>query len=146
MRFEGGARGVMWVTKAAPGAENVLTIRVYGERAGLEWAQGAPNHMRLTRQGKPAQVLSRGQDDLLPPAKRATRVPAGHPEGFHEAFANLYADFAEAVVARLTGEAADPLALDFPTVEDGARGVAFVEAAVRSSDEGGWADCRVALG
>jgi len=141
MRFDGDAHGVLWVTKAASGAENTLEIKVYGEEGGLEWAQNFPNQLRLVRHEQPAEVLSRGQPGLSDAARRATRLPVGHPEGFHEAFANLYADFAEAVAAAISGSRADPLALDFPTVQDGAHGVAFVEAAVRSSDEGRWVDC-----
>jgi predicted dehydrogenase len=90
--------------------------------------------------------LSRGGPGLDPAAERATRVSIGHPEGFHEAFANLYADAAEAVAARLSGRPADPLALDFPTVEDGARGMRFIAAALESSAAGGrWTDCRLDL-
>jgi hypothetical protein len=93
-----------------------------------------------------AQVLTRGRPGLSPQAARATRIVLGHPEGFHEAFANLYADAAEAIVARRTGGKPDPLALDFPTVEDGARGVKFVEAAVASHRNGGsWTDATLAL-
>jgi predicted dehydrogenase len=141
MRLEGGARGVLWVTKAASGAENALELKVYGEDGGLEWSQGAPNQLRLVRHDQPARILSRGQPGLSEAARRATRIPAGHPEGFHEAFANLYADFAEAVAATISGRKADPLALQFPTALDGARGIAFVEAAVRASDAGHWVDC-----
>jgi predicted dehydrogenase len=141
MRLEGGARGTLWVTKAAAGAENALEIKLYGEDGGLEWSQGAPNQLRLVRHEQPAQILSRGQPGLSPAARRATRIPIGHPEGFHEAFANLYADFAEAVAGAISGRKADPLALEFPSALDGARGIAFVEAAVRSSDGGQWVDC-----
>ena len=85
---------------------------------------------------------ARGDPCLLPAARRATRIARGHPEGFREAFANLYADAAEAIVARITGEPADPLALDFPDVRDGLRGVLFIEAALRSSRAGGgWVEC-----
>ncbi|HEX6142354.1 MAG TPA: Gfo/Idh/MocA family oxidoreductase [Geminicoccaceae bacterium] len=144
LRFDGGARGVLWTTKAAAGAENALTIEVYGEEGGLAFEQTHPNHLRLMRRDAAPVLLSRGQPGLSEAAARATRIPSGHPEGFHEAFANLYADFADAVAASLTGEAADPLALDFPTVHDGARGVAFVEACLRSTASGRWADCAAA--
>jgi predicted dehydrogenase len=136
LRFEGGARGSMWVTNAAAGAEHGLHIRVFGDRGGLEWHQEAPNSLLHRPLGGFAQVLTRGRPGLSPEAERATRLVLGHPEGFHEAFANLYADVAEAIVARRTGCPADPLALDFPTVTDGARGVKFVEAAVASHNGG----------
>lgn len=141
LSMENGARGSLWVTQAASGAENALRFRVYGERGGLEWEQNAPNQLRHVVHGKPARILSRGLPGLSPAAQRASRVPPGHPEGFQEAFANLYADAAEAIVARITGTEADPLALDFPSIEDGVRGMAFIEAALASNASGGWVDC-----
>lgn len=142
LRFDNGARGSLWVTQAASGAENLLSLKVYGSRGGLEWEQNAPNHLKHTAQGEPARTLSRGLPGLSLAAKRATRIPPGHPEGFHEAFANVYADAAEAIAACMSGTAADPLALDFPTVDDGVAGMSFVEAAIASSRSGGgWVDC-----
>ena len=144
LRFEGGARGSMWVTNSAAGAEHGLHIRVFGERGGLEWQQEDPNHLLHRRLDGFPELLTRGRPGLSAAAERATRVALGHPEGYFEAFANLYADAAEAIVARRTGQAPEPLALDFPTVEDGARGVRFVEAALESSRAGGrWTDCRL---
>jgi predicted dehydrogenase len=146
LRFEGGACGSMWVTNSAAGAEHGLHIRVFGDDGGLEWHQEEPNSLLYRPLGGFAQVLTRGRPGLSPEAERATRIVLGHPEGFHEAFANLYADAAEAIVARRTGAQPDPLALDFPTVEDGARGVKFVEAAVDSHRHGGrWTDATLAL-
>jgi predicted dehydrogenase len=142
LRFEGGARGAMWVTNSAAGAEHGLHIRVFGEKGGLEWHQEQPNHLLHRRLDGFPELLTRGRPGLSPAAERATRVALGHPEGYLEAFANLYADAAEAIVARRTGRTPDPLALDSPTVLDGARGVRFVEAAVESSLAGGrWTDC-----
>jgi predicted dehydrogenase len=147
LRFANGARGSMWVTNSAAGAEHGLHLRVFGENGGLEWHQEEPNGLLYRPQGGFAQVLTRGRPGLSPEAERATRIVLGHPEGFHEAFANLYADAAEAIVARRTGSQPDPLALDFPTVEDGARGVKFVDAAVASHRAGGrWTDARLTLG
>ena len=144
LRFDNGARGVMWVTQAAAGAEHGLSVRVQGTKGGLEWQQEEPNHLKYMPLGQPVQVFSRGGPGLLPAAERATRVAIGHPEGFYEAFANLYADVAEAIIAQRSGRPADPLALDFPTVEDGARGMKFIEAALESSRSGGqWVDCTV---
>ncbi len=96
-------------------------------------------------QAEPARILSRGLLGLSPAAQRATRIPTGHPEGFFEAFANLYSDAAEAIAAKTAGKSADPLALGFPTVEDGARGVRFIEAAKESSVAGSWIDCGLDL-
>jgi predicted dehydrogenase len=142
LRFEGGARGAMWVTNSAAGAEHGLHIRVFGEKGGLEWHQEQPNHLLHRRLDGFPELLTRGRPGLSPAAERATRVALGHPEGYLEAFANLYADAAEAIVARRTGRTPDPLALDSPTVLDGARGVRFVEAAAESSLAGGrWTDC-----
>lgn len=146
LRFANGARGSMWVTNSAAGAEHGLHIRVYGDKGGLEWHQEEPNSLLYWPLGGFVQVLTRGRPGLSAQAERATRIVLGHPEGFHEAFANLYADAAEAIVARRTGVQSDPLALDFPTVEDGARGVKFVEAAVESNANGGrWTDATLVL-
>jgi predicted dehydrogenase len=146
LRFAGGARGTLWVTNSAAGGEHGLAIRVFGEHGGLEWHQEQPNTLLHRPLDGFPNLLTRGRPNLSPEADRATRVGIGHPEGFHEAFANLYSDAAEAIVARRIGQAADPLALDHPTVEDGARGVRFVEACVDSHRQGGcWIDCRLAL-
>jgi predicted dehydrogenase len=145
LRYEGGARGSMWVTNSAAGGEHGLAIRVFGEHGGLEWHQEEPNHLLYRRIGGFPEIMTRGRPELSDAAKRATRVARGHPEGYFEAFANLYSDAAAAIVARRTGDAPDPM-LDFPTVEDGARGVRFVEAAVESNRHGGrWTDCRLDL-
>ena len=142
LRYENGARGVMWLTQAAAGAEHGLRIRVHGEKGGLDWCQEHPNHMRFMPLGRPAQMMSRGGPGLHREADRCIRVSIGHPEGYHEGFANLYSDAAEAIAARRTGTDPDPLAMDFPTVEDGARGVKFIDAAVESSRAGSaWVDC-----
>ncbi len=141
-RFANGARGVCCVSQAAAGAENNLTIRVYGETGMLEWQHAAPNYLRHAPLGEAARTLGRGDPYLLPAAQRATRISRGHPEGFRESFANLYADFAALIAARLTGAEADALALQSPGVEDGLRGVLFVDAVLRSSRQGGcWIDC-----
>jgi len=139
-RFDHGARGACVVTQAAAGAENNLTLRVYGEKGMLEWQHAAPNYLRHAPQGAPVQVLGRGDPWLDARALGCIRVSRGHPEGFTEAFANLYAEFAEAILASRAGT---PLAAPwFPTVEDGLHGIRFVEAAVQSSRQSGaWAPC-----
>jgi predicted dehydrogenase len=145
LRYDGGARGSMWVTNSAAGGEHGLAIRVFGERGGLEWHQEEPNSLLYRRLEGFPEIMTRGRPCLSAAAQRATRVALGHPEGYFEAFANLYTDVAAAIVARQTGQAADPL-LDFPTVLDGARGVKFVEAAVESArHDGRWTDCRLDL-
>ena len=142
LRYANGARGVMWLTQAAAGAEHGLHIRVHGEKGGLDWQQEHPNHLHFMPLGGPAQMMSRGGPGLRREANRCTRVSIGHPEGYHEGFANLYTDASEAIAARKTGTEPYPLAMDFPTVEDGARGVKFIEAAVESSRGGStWVDC-----
>ncbi|WP_270935002.1 Gfo/Idh/MocA family protein [Falsiroseomonas oryzae] len=137
LRFAGGARGMLWSSQVAPGNENALRLRVYGEKAGLEWAQEHPNQLRVTPLGEAPRILARGAGALSPAAAHATRIPAGHPEGYLEAFAQIYRDAAEQIAARLEGRAPDPAALLVPTVEDGARGIAFVAACVESSQRGG---------
>ncbi|MCY4599252.1 MAG: Gfo/Idh/MocA family oxidoreductase [Acidobacteria bacterium] len=136
LRFEGGARGALLASQVAVGEENGLSIRVYGERRGLRWRQETPNALQLTALDGPEETWSRGQAHVAersPAAARATRLPSGHPEGFIEAFANVYANACDTIRARLLGEEPDPLALDFPNVEDGLRGMLFIETAVRSA-------------
>src|SRR5207247_11394710 len=118
LRYENGARGMLWGSQVAPGNENGLRLRVYGEKAGLEWSQEQPNHLRLAPVGQPPRVLSRGGPNVGPAASRATRIPSGHPEGYLEAFANLYRDLAEQIRARRANRAPDRAALLAPTVED----------------------------
>ena len=144
VRFDDGARGMVWASQVAPGTENGLRLRVYGEKAGLEWAQEHPNQLRFAPAGQPPEILSRGGPRLGPAAALATRIPAGHPEGYLEGFANLYRDLAEQIRARRAKRAPDPRSLLVPAVEDGARGVKFIAAAVESSAKNGaWVDMRM---
>ncbi len=144
LRWAGGALGTLWVTNAAAGAEHGLSIRIFGAEGGLEWQQEQPNQLLHRRRGGFAELQTRRLHGALEPlAEHATRLEIGHPEGYQEAFASLYRDVAEAVVARRTGRAVEPLALAFPTVLDGARGIRFIEAAVESSRTGSWVDCRL---
>ena len=146
LRFTGGARGCLWATQAAAGVESSLGFRISGALGTVEWHQDRANELRFLPLDGPAQVRTRNGPGTLPLSARGSRIGKGHPEGFHEGFANIYADAAEAIAARRSGRAADPLALHFPTVEDGARGVRFVEAALASSNAGGrWIDCRLTL-
>lgn len=146
LRYGNGARGMLWASQVSPGNENALRIRVYGEKGGLEWRQEHPNHLHLTPFGAPPGLVTRAGPGAGEVAAHATRVPAGHPEGYLEGFANLYSDIAEVISARIEGREPDPLATGFPTVEDGARGVRFIQAAVESSREGSvWVDLRLEL-
>ena len=136
VRFEGGARGALLASQIAVGEANGLSLRVYGDRRGLRWRQETPDALELTALDGPQETWTRGQAGVAarsPAAARATRLPAGHPEGFLEAFANVYANTCDTIRARLAGAEPDPLALDFPTVDDGLRGMLLVEAAVRSA-------------
>ncbi len=137
LRFDNGARGSFWVTQAAAGVENCLRIRVSGTRGSLEWEQEKPTVLIFTPLSGPAQTRTPNGPGTLPLSARATRIVSGHPEGFHEAFANLYTDAAEAIAARLTGRDPDPLALHFPNEVDGALGLKFVDAAMASNANGG---------
>ena len=139
LRMNNGARGNFWVTQAAAGVENGLRIRISGSLGSLEWHQEHPQVLQYKPLGEPAQVRTPNGPGTLPLAARASRIVAGHPEGFHEAFANLYTDAADAVAARRTGNTADPLSLYFPNATDGLQGIRFVAAAVASSNrQGAW--------
>jgi predicted dehydrogenase len=139
LRYSNGARGSMWVTNAAAGAEHGLSFRIFGETGGLEWNQEEPNRLVHSRRDGYEEIVTRRKDHLVSEsARRVTRVEIGHPEGFLEAFANLYSDFAKAVVARLCHKSPDHIERPFPSVKDGVKGLAFVEAAVRSSASQRW--------
>lgn len=133
LRFEGGAKGVLHASQISVGEENNLNIRAYGEKGGLEWHQQEPNTLLLKWSDRPTEVLRTGQGGLGAAAKANTRIPSGHPEGYLEGFANIYRNFAAHLRAVLAGENPDPLSLDYPTIADGIRGMAFIEAAVESS-------------
>lgn len=137
LRFAGGARGGLWASQVAPGNANTLRLRVYGERAGLDWSQDEPDTLRFTMLGEPTRLLRRGGPGIGGDACRATHVPAGHPEGYLEGFATLYADAAEQIGARREGRPPNPASLLAPTAADGVEGMRFIEAAVQSSAGGG---------
>jgi predicted dehydrogenase len=144
LRLGEGARGSFWVTQAAAGVENSLRIRVSGSLGSIEWLQEVPQQLIFKPLDAPAQTRTPNGPGTLPLAARSSRIVAGHPEGFHEAFANLYSDAAETIAARRTRQAADPLALHFPNSRDGLLGVAFVDSVIRSSLDGGaWTRCDV---
>lgn len=132
LRFAGGAKGMLWSSQVAPGNENALRLRVYGETGGLEWAQEDPNYLWHTPFGEPKRLITRGGAGAGAAAERVSRVPPGHPEGYLEGFANIYTEAARAILAHRSGEAPEADVV-FPTITDGLKGVQFVDACVRSS-------------
>ncbi|MEO6759622.1 MAG: Gfo/Idh/MocA family oxidoreductase, partial [Saprospiraceae bacterium] len=132
LHFDNGAKGILHASQIAAGEENNLNIRVYGEKGGLEWRQMEPNTLLVKWLDQPTQVYRTGVGKLYPEAQANTRIPGGHPEGYLEAFANLYRNFALTLRARFEGRTPDPLHLDFPTVQDGVRGMLFVEKVIAS--------------
>jgi predicted dehydrogenase len=133
LRFKGGARGVLIASQVNTGLENDLRLRISGALGTLEWRQERPSELLHLPHDGPKRILTRGSPWLCESAQRASRLPAGHPEGFIEAFANIYGGVVADIRARLAGIAADPLAADYPRVEDGARGVRFIERTVASA-------------
>ena len=132
LRFKGGAKGMLWSSQVAPGNENALRLRVYGEKGGLEWSQEDPNYLWFTPFGEPKRLITRGGAGAGEAAARVSRIPPGHPEGYLEGFATIYSEAAKAILARRKGESFGGDVL-FPTVTDGLKGVNFVSACVRSS-------------
>lgn len=133
LRFSKGVKGALWASQIASGNENNLRLRVYGDKAGLEWRQEDPNELSFTPLGQSQRTIRRGSPGTGPAAAHATRVPSGHPEGYLEAFAQLYADLAEQITARREKRAPDPNSLLVPDVSDGVEGVRFVHAVLESA-------------
>lgn len=140
LHLKGGARAVLYCSQVSVGEENNLRIRVYGTDASMEWHQEHPNYLHVRYADGPEEVFKRGNDYLAEVAKHNSRLPFGHPEAFIEAFANIYVNAARAMAAKITGEAPGAFDTDYPTVQDGAVGVHFIHAAVKSGKEGGWVD------
>jgi predicted dehydrogenase len=136
IRYKGGAKGVLYASQISVGEENTLRIRVYGTKASLEWHQEDPNELVVKYSDAPRRIYRRGNDYLGDFAKRFVRVPAGHPEAFIEAFANIYLEVARAIEAQLDGQPIPP-DCDFPTVDSGVEGMAFIATAVQSANAGG---------
>jgi len=135
LRYQGGARGMLWASQVAPGHENGLRLRVYGAKGSIEWVQAEPNTLLHSPLGAPRQLVTRGSPAAGPAATRVTRIPSGHPEGYLEGFANIYTDVAKAIRSVDAGQPI-PSAVDFPEIADGVTGMAFIEAAVKSSAAG----------
>jgi predicted dehydrogenase len=133
LRFEGGAKGILHASQISAGEENALNIRIYGEKSGLEWHQMEPNTLLVKHLDAPTQIYRTGNDYVCEAAAEHSRTPFGHPEGYLEAFANIYRNFAADISADLSGDPAPGYAKDYPTIKDGIRGMAFIEAVVKSS-------------
>lgn len=132
LRYADGAKGTLWASQVAPGNENGLRLRIYGDKGGLDWGQEDPNRLWFTPFGQPRQLLTRNGAGALPENSRVSRVPAGHPEGYLEAFATIYSEAAQAIRAHQAGQAL-PAGVHFPTLADGLAGMRFVEACVQSA-------------
>ncbi|WP_172328164.1 Gfo/Idh/MocA family protein [Mangrovicoccus sp. HB161399] len=132
LRYEGGAKGMLWCSQVAVGNENALRLRVYGETGGIEWSQEEPNRLWFTPFGEPSRLLTRNGAGATAASQRLSRTPGGHPEGYLEGFANIYSEAAAAIRAHRDGRAPEP-EVSFPGIADGLMGVRFVAACVRSS-------------
>ena len=142
VHYEGGARGIIYSSQMSVGEENGLRVRIYGTQAGLDWKQENPNYLELLHGNGPVHVYRRGNDYLDPIVKHNSRLPFGHPEAFIEAFANIYLNAARTMAAHIAGHKPAEFDTDFPTVQDGARGVHFIEKAIESGKKKGWVDAR----
>jgi predicted dehydrogenase len=136
LRYANGARGALWASQVAPGQDNGLRLRIFGETGALQWRQEEPNTLIWSPLGEAPRLIGRGTAAMNASGQRVSRIPAGHPEGYLEAFATIYTEVGAAIRARRSGSAVDP-AVTFPDIEDGVAGVALVDAAVRSSAAGG---------
>ena len=136
LRFENGARGLLYASQISAGEENGLKIRIYGELGSVEWTQMEPNSLWVKWLDKPTQLYRTGVGELYPETIAHTRIPAGHPEGYLEAFANIYRNVAKCIQARLEGKIIDKIYQDYPTVDDGIRGMHFIDKVVESGNNG----------
>ena len=145
VRYDGGARGIIYCSQISVGEENALSIRVYGTEGGLEWHQESPNSLIVRSKTEPMQILRAGQPYLCEAALGNTRLPPGHPEGFIEAFANVYRNAGRTILAVLSGDQPSEADLDFPDIDDGVYGMNFIDAALRSGESQSWVDARIEL-
>jgi predicted dehydrogenase len=136
LRYANGARGSLWASQVAPGNENGLMLRVYGTKGGLNWRQDNPNTLHWSPLGQSTRIVTRGGPDSGAAAARVTRIPPGHPEGYLEGFASIYSEVAAAIKAVREGKTL-PQGVEFPTIADGVKGLAFIEAAIKSSKANG---------
>lgn len=136
MEYENGATGVYWASQVAIGYDNALRVRIFGEKGSIDWEEETPDRLKVTYLGEPTMIMTRGNGYNAPCAKN--RIPSGHPEGYYEAFANVYEKFIEALEKKLAGE---ETAYDFPTVEEGLEGVKFIQACIKSTQNNNeWID------
>jgi predicted dehydrogenase len=142
VHWSGGVRGIVYASQISVGEENGLRVRVYGTEAGLDWRQENPNYLQLLYADRPSVVYKRGNDYLDPIVRHNSRIPFGHHEAFIEAFANVYRNAARTIAARTAGEAPGEFDTDFPTVQDGARGVHLIHTAIESGKQHAWVDAR----
>jgi len=133
LKFSNGATGSFWCSQVAIGHDNGLKVRIYGTRGALVWEQEKPNYLEVSSLDAPRKTMSRGRDDLYDLASKDVRLPAGHPEGFYEAFSNIYSNFLSALQDKKSGERIDPENYDYPDVEAGVQGVRFIETCLESS-------------
>lgn len=136
VEYEGGAKGLYWASQIAVGCDNGLRVRVFGTKGSIQWAQENPNYLVVSKLGQPTQTLSRGRDAFHPNAQAYSRIPSGHPEGYFEAFANIYKAYIGALASVKAGAKPGPAELDFPTAEAGIDGVRFIGKCVESSQKG----------
>ncbi len=145
LRYDSGARGMLWASQCAPGAENDCRVRIFGETGSLDWRLRWPNEMTYSPLDGNHQIFSRGRGAMEPLAAFANRIPSGHADGLHDAFGIIYRDIADAIVEKRYGIKANPLSKTYPTVEEGARMMKFIEACVESSKTGKWTNALLKL-
>ncbi|MBU2643772.1 Gfo/Idh/MocA family oxidoreductase [bacterium] len=139
--YDNGSKGLYWSSQIAVGHDNDFRVRIYGSKASIEWSQENPNYLKVSYLGKPTETLSRGRDELSVHAGTYPRIPSGHPEGYYEAFANIYKTFVTMLIKKKEGETPTEGDLDFPGIGDGRQGVVFIERCVESSRRGAiWVD------
>jgi predicted dehydrogenase len=136
VEYQGGAKGLYWSSQIAVGYDNGLRVRIFGSKGSMQWSQENPNYLTVSRLGQPTEVLSRGRDGFYPHAQGYSRIPSGHPEGYFEAFANIYKTFAGALARKKAGAPLGEKELDFPNAADGISGVRFIGKCVESSQKG----------
>ena len=141
LEYDNRAKGLYWSSQIAVGNDNPFKVRIFGSKAGVEWCQETPNHCRISYVDKPTELISRGRDQMSAGAQRLSRIPSGHPEGYFEAFANIYSIFITALAKKISGEPLNEEDRDFPGIEEGIQGVKFIERCVESSKRGSiWVD------
>ena len=136
LEYDNGAKGLYWSSQIAIGHDNGFRVRIFGTKASLDWCQEKPNYLKISYLNKPTEIVSRGRDEFYPHAQKYSRIPSGHPEGYFEAFANLYSTFIPALAKKISGETLSEDDLDFPGVEAGIQGVKYIERCVESSKKG----------